>query len=192
MIAIRPLPMGPNDDVAGGAVMHPGSESSEDATRADVARSADAGEFELAGMEIPTDAGQYRDALIEVLSRIPPHWGRWIDCEAGWFHLIGELHEHLVDLDPNYVVHQVKEKYGALRFEAGSSSADSTVQERFSALLDVAERFSKTVCELCSEPGRLSVSDDADPLYKTICASCAASLAAAGGRVYRPYVTPPR
>jgi hypothetical protein len=172
--------------------MSPGSGSSENVTSAELARPANADDFELVGMEIPADAGPYREALIEVLSRIPPHWGRWIDCDAGWFHLIQELHEHLVDLDPNYVVHQVKEKYGALRFEAGSSSTDPAVQERFSALLDVAERFSKTVCELCSEPGRLSLSDHADPLYKTMCASCAASLAAAGGRVYRPHVTPPR
>ncbi len=147
---------------------------------------------EILGMEIPDDAGPHREALIEILSRIPPHWGRWIDCEAGWYHLIIELHEHLLDLDPNYVVQQIKQKYGALRYYAGSSISDPVVQERFSALVDVAERFSKSVCEVCGEQARLSVSDDPEPAYKTICADCAAASAAAGGRRYRPYVTPPR
>lgn len=143
-------------------------------------------------MEIPEGAGTHRTALIAILSRIPPHWGRWIDCEAGWFPIIAALHGELLDLDPNYVVRQVKQKYGTLRYYAGSSIDDPVIQERFSALLDIAERLSTTVCEVCGRPARLSVSDGDDPLYKTICAICAAEVAAAGGMVYRPYVAPPR
>lgn len=147
---------------------------------------------ELAGMEIPVAAGAHRDALVDILSRIPPHWGRWIDCEEGWFPLIVELHQQLLELDPHYVVRQVKEKYGSLRYYAGSSIVDSVAQERFSALLDIAERFSKTVCEVCGNSARLSVSNDPDPWYKTICTTCADNVAANTGRVFRPYVAPPR
>lgn len=149
-------------------------------------------EPELAGMEIPDGAGVHREALINILSRIPPHWGRWIDCEAGWFPLIVELHEQLLELDPNYVVRQVKEKFGSLRYYAGSSITDPVVQKRFSTLLDIAERFSTTVCEVCGNPARLSLSNDPEPWHKTICTTCADNVAANTGRVFRPYVTPPR
>lgn len=149
-------------------------------------------ESTLAGMEVPADAGVHRDDLIAILSRIPPHWGRWIDCEAGWFGLITELHGHLVELDPNYVVQQIKQKHGVLRYYAGSSIDDLVIQDRFAALVDIAERLSRTVCELCSNLAQLSVSDANDPVYKTICTSCAEQLASSGGPIYRPYIAPPR
>lgn len=150
------------------------------------------GDLEFAGMEIPEDAGDHRDALIDILSRIPPHWGRWIDCEAGWFPLIVELHGQLLELDPNYVVRQVKEKFGSLRYYAGSSTTDPVAQQRFSTLLEIAERFSTTVCEVCANPARLSVSNDSEPWHKTICTTCAQNVAANTGRVFRPHVPPPR
>ena len=43
--------------------------------------------------------------------------GRWISCGAGWYPLLIELHADLVALDHDYVVEQVKEKFGTLRFD---------------------------------------------------------------------------
>lgn len=143
-----------------------------------------------AGMEVPENAGQYRNTLVAILRRIPPHWGRSIACESGWFPLIARLHADLLELDPNYVVLQVKEKFAGLRYYAGISSVDPLIQQRFSVLLDNAERLSKTICELCGEPARLSVSGDPEyPVYKTICTACAVEIASAGGHVYHPYVS---
>ena len=143
-----------------------------------------------AGMEVPENAGPYRNTLVAILRRIPPHWGRSIACGPGWFPLIARLHADLLDLDPNYVVLQVKEKFAGLRYYAGTSSDDQLLQERFSVLLDNAERLSKTICEHCGQPARLSVSDDPEyPVYKTICATCIVEIAAAGGHVYRQYVS---
>jgi hypothetical protein len=102
--------------------------------------------------------------------------------------LIAELHDHLLDLDPNYVVLRVKEKFAALQYHAGTSSSDPVIQGRFSALIEVAERLSKTMCELCGHLARLSVCDDHDgPRYRTICSACGAELAAAGGSFYQPH-----
>lgn len=139
------------------------------------------------GDEAPESGGPHREALLEILSRIPPRRGRWISCDAGWFALISEVHHHLVDQDPNYVVLQVKEKFGALRYYAGSSDTDPLVQERVAAILDIAERWSTTVCELCGEAARLYVSDEPYTWYKTLCTDCATRMAEGGGRVYRPY-----
>lgn len=143
------------------------------------------------GMSLDPGSEQYREVLEALLLRIPSHADRWIACAPGWFPLIAELHDHLLDLDPNYVVLQVKERFAALRYRGGTSSNDPLVQERFSALIEVAERLSKTMCELCGHLARLSVCDDHDgPRYKTICRACAMELAAAGGSFYQPH--PPR
>jgi hypothetical protein len=76
-------------------------------------------------VHVPKDAGQYKDILTDVMKRIPPSWGRWISCQKGWYPLIAETHQALVDIFPNYQVHQVKEKYGGLRYYWG---ANETVQ----------------------------------------------------------------
>jgi hypothetical protein len=172
--------------------MHTETDNSDTPKRVAEEPNISAEELKFADMEVPADAGPHREALVAILSRIPPHMGQWIDCEAGWFPLLAELHEDLLGLDPNHVVMQVKEKYATLRYDAVCSSDDPLVQEQFLALLDIAERVSQTICEVCSSPARLSVSVHPYPLYKTICAACAAKIAAASGRVYRPYIARPR
>ena len=67
-------------------------------------------------LEIPEDAGEYADALRGMLVRIPDRWGRWIRCERGWYPLLAELDAELAVLLPRYRIHQVKEKFGGLRF----------------------------------------------------------------------------
>jgi len=65
---------------------------------------------------VPKAAGEHEEALIRILMRIPDGWGRWISCDPGWYPIIVELDAALTALDPNYEVHQVKEKYGTLRY----------------------------------------------------------------------------
>ena len=67
---------------------------------------------------IPKDAGNYKDDLRDILSRIPRGWGWWISCNKGWYPLLAETNDRLRALDPNYEVHQVKEKFGTLRYYA--------------------------------------------------------------------------
>jgi hypothetical protein len=68
----------------------------------------------LNAVHIPPDAGVYGPALEKILRRIPDGWGRWISHDAGWYPLVIGLDERLAAIDPDYVVHQVKEKFGTL------------------------------------------------------------------------------
>ena len=67
-------------------------------------------------LQVPADAGEYTDAITRLLPRIPDGWGRWISCGAGWYPIITVLDAALAELDPDYEVQQVKEKYGTLRY----------------------------------------------------------------------------
>jgi hypothetical protein len=69
---------------------------------------------------VPADAGEYAEGLTKILSRIPPRWGRWIQCDKGWYPLLCELDEKLAAIFPDYEVHQVKEKFGTLRYYIGA------------------------------------------------------------------------
>jgi hypothetical protein len=80
----------------------------------------------LNAVHIPEDAGEHTEALRGILLRIPDGWGRWISCDRGWYPLLVELDEQLRAVLPNYVLHQVKEKFGGLRYywESGEDVHD--------------------------------------------------------------------
>lgn len=63
------------------------------------------GEHDINLLQIPVDAGECRSGIIELLSRIPAGWGRWISCDAGWYPLITELGAKLAEVDPDYGAH---------------------------------------------------------------------------------------
>lgn len=73
----------------------------------------------LDALHLPTDAGEFEDGLRQVLHRIPAGWGRWVSCDAGWYPIIVALDEQIAAIAPEYEIHQVKEKYGTLRFYWG-------------------------------------------------------------------------
>lgn len=70
----------------------------------------------LLEINMPEDAGEYADGLKAIMERIPSGWGRWIRCDKGWYPLIINLNDELTNIDPNYELCQVKEKFGGLRY----------------------------------------------------------------------------
>lgn len=121
-------------------------------------------------LHVPDDAGRYRDALVAVMLRIPERWGHWISCSKGWYPLITQLDAQLAELDPDYELHQVKEKFGVLRYYAHSQRQG--VSDRFNQLIRDAERSSAVICELCGAAGVLSANTR---LVRTLCTACAAT-----------------
>lgn len=127
----------------------------------------------LDSMHVPKDAGEHRDALIRMLLHIPEGWGRWVGCEAGWFGLLAELDADLVRLDREYILQQVKEKYGGLRYYAETSVPDAAIRDAFHERIDDAERASRSVCERCARPGFLHERSD---WLRTLCPDCSQPL----------------
>lgn len=89
------------------------------------------------------------------------------DVGEGWHSLLVELHEQLHALDPNYVVGQVKEKFGTLRVYLDRHAAHKEAWD----IVETAERKSHSICERCSAPGVLRQ----DTYYLlTLCDECSA------------------
>jgi hypothetical protein len=72
----------------------------------------------------------------------------------GWVPLVDELHAEVLDLDPNVVVDQVKEKFGGLRYYF-STGVSSEIEQQITLLVDAAEAQSFEICEVCGAPGEL-------------------------------------
>lgn len=129
----------------------------------------------LNALHVPADAGPSASALETILRRIPDGWGRWISHDAGWYPIVVGVDQRLSAIDPEYVVHQIKEKFGTLRYYCAPSADEPgpAVLEVFGAIIGEAERASAITCERCSEPGVLH---ETRYLVKTLGASCANSL----------------
>lgn len=127
-------------------------------------------------LHIPPDAGAHATAIEAILRRIPDGWGRWLSVDAGWYPLVVATDARLARLDPHYRVHQIKEKFGTLRyyFQPSSDEPDPDVLDAMDAITDDAEHASVITCERCGLPGILHQSPGIR--VKTLCASCAEQL----------------
>lgn len=79
------------------------------------------------------------------------------ECGDGWFTLIDELSTTIERIlkehddeewSQDFVVTQVKEKYGTLRFYTSSTP------DEIHWVIEFAEAMSATICELCGNPGK--------------------------------------
>jgi predicted RNA-binding Zn-ribbon protein involved in translation (DUF1610 family) len=117
-------------------------------------------------LHVPDDAGPYAAALEGILRRIPDGWGRWVDCDRGWYPLIVELDRKLTALDPGYIVYQIKQKFGVLRVYI--ESAQEVARDMRTLIAD-ASTASRSSCEACGQPGQLM---EGSGRVKTLCPRC--------------------
>lgn len=90
----------------------------------------------------------------DILERIPQGWLGSIDTGPGWDTIIAELHTQIKQIYPDYSIHQIKEKFGGLRYYIGACPAgDEFVQ--INSLISDAESLSYKICEQCGQPGQL-------------------------------------
>lgn len=125
---------------------------------------------------LPSDAGPHADDLRDVLGRIPDGWGRWIQCDRGWYDLIARTNAKLRYLHADYVVYQVKEKFGTLRYYWELPEASAKAEPLISIMHDVvdqAERRSASICERCGR--HASGTRNHHGFYFTACFDCVPS-----------------
>lgn len=125
-------------------------------------------------LHIPDDAGEYEASLRRIMLRIPDGWGRWISCSRGWYPIVIQLDHDLAAIDPDYELHQVKEKLGGLRYYFGvSEGVSESDHQRMRALVRAAEERCEVACELCGEPGVRHTTPHG--WLRTLCTTCAAA-----------------
>ncbi|WP_234713704.1 MULTISPECIES: hypothetical protein [Mycolicibacterium] len=125
-------------------------------------------------IHMPDDAGEYEDALRRIMMRIPDGWGRWISCPRGWYPIVIDFDRSLAEIDPDYELHQVKEKYAGLRYYFGTSESIAEAdRQRMDELVDEAEEKCERTCELCGEPRVRHTTPHG--WYRTLCEACASA-----------------
>ena len=90
-----------------------------------------------------------------------------LECDSGWFPIIAKLDMDIRKLAPEYVILQIKEKFGGLRYYIGALRED--VFEQVHALIKEAEQIASKTCECCGEEGTLCRRGG---WLKTLCQDC--------------------
>ncbi|WP_435742477.1 hypothetical protein [Microbacterium sp. PMB16] len=97
---------------------------------------------------------EYPPELHGLLKRVAPGWPELLEVRAGWHPLLARLDATLSVIAPNYVVQQVKSKFGALCFYADPSDDLSNFDGAFADAVRAAEWESIETCEVCGAPAR--------------------------------------
>ena len=110
------------------------------------------------------NAPERLDRMKPILDRIPEQWGKYLP-DPGWDEILLDLDRRLAEIDPDYVIHQAKEKFGTLRFYFHSESD----REEMTSLVWAAEQWSSHTCEQCGADGAKARHTG---WIKTLCDDC--------------------
>jgi len=96
-----------------------------------------------------------RERLAPLYARLDGHPGM-ISVGPGWYDLVLALDARLAEIDPDYRIAQVKEKFGGLRYYASSTvNFDGDFRDSpFQQAINEAEALAWRTCEDCGAPGR--------------------------------------
>ena len=90
-------------------------------------------------------------------------------CDEGWNHLIDSVCYTLDTLDVTLTIHQIKQKFGGLRFyHSGIESDDMQKTYMATGAIRNVENMSRRVCEQCGSPA----SKRDDGWIRTRCDDC--------------------
>ncbi len=72
----------------------------------------------------------------------------------GWFSSVTDLYNTLYALYPDFVIEQVKEKFGVLRFYISNYPDNLTVKRHIIDVIQAGEDLTSTICDVCGEDGK--------------------------------------
>ncbi len=105
----------------------------------------------------------------KILTEAYPGWfdERVLQCGDGWFNLLIDLCEALVEVaPPDFQVLQVKEKFAGMRFY------NNPYNEAVIRIVNLAEKASFNICEWCGKNGAVQKLMKGSMWLKSFCNEC--------------------
>ena len=72
----------------------------------------------------------------------------------GWYAIVDQTTAQLKELDPDFKIIQIKEKFGGLRYYYQPKKTNASTRVQMDAVIARAERAAEETCEDCGAAGR--------------------------------------
>lgn len=113
---------------------------------------------------------EFPEYLEPILSRIDSSFPRDIECGKGWWPLLADLNAKLAEIDPDYRIYQIKEKFGGLRYYFAPSFPD-----RAGPMNILVREYERKCAETCEATGKEGILMIRNGYFKTLHESFAGS-----------------
>lgn len=109
-----------------------------------------------------------------------------IECDEGWKRLYQPIIDYINKFNESHLdsiieIHQIKEKFGGLRFYWGGENVPKEVEDELQHMIREAEAESYIVCEQCGKPAGTVFGG----WYYTLCEDCVKEMAKINHRSYK-------
>lgn len=91
--------------------------------------------------------------MVDIKAKLQERGAYDVSTGQGWDEILINLDAMIAVLDPDYVVRQVKTKFGGLRFYYATTTPDSRARAGIAELVRSAEEEALRTCENCGQPG---------------------------------------
>ena len=104
----------------------------------------------------------------EIHERVENGMGCASHISEGWYELVRELDSNIAEICPEYIIDQVKEKFGRLRYYISgiTEDIDEAKVKTIYNLIHEAEEKSGKICAICGNVGKLG---NYNGVYATRC-----------------------
>ena len=103
--------------------------------------------------------------------KFAPGYYQSIDVDEGWYQIVLDCDKELSAIDPDYIILQIKQKFGGLRYYCQSSQPDNPeLFAQINSVIKKYENIAAVTCEVTGNPGVLMKSETGwhmtlDPLW---------------------------
>ena len=94
---------------------------------------------------------------IEALkNKFLPNYYKSVDVDEGWYQIVVDCDNLLTEIDPNYQIAQIKQKFGGLRYYFQPSDVNNgELYVKMNSVVLAYEKIASITCEATGKPGVL-------------------------------------
>ncbi len=95
--------------------------------------------------------------IAKLVDKFLPNYYKSVDVDEGWYQIVVDCDNLLTEIDPDYKIAQIKQKFGGLRyyFQPSSTEYNDQLWEKMNAVVHTYEDIASITCEATGNPGVL-------------------------------------
>jgi hypothetical protein len=94
--------------------------------------------------------------VAKLVDKFVPNSYKSVDVDEGWYQIVVDCDNLLTEIDPDYQIAQIKQKFGGLRYYFQPSDVNnSELYVKMNAVVLAYEKIASITCEATGKPGVL-------------------------------------